>query len=143
MQDLLDDHLSRGETPYAPFLQRVLAFFIDLLIVGIPLNIFLARMDGWPFDLGALHSLGSTVAVWLYFAVQESSWRQATIGKNIMGLKVTDEYGERLSFGRATGRHFGKILSSMILAIGYFMAGFTEKKQALHDMIAGTLVVKK
>jgi uncharacterized RDD family membrane protein YckC len=60
-----------------------------------------------------------------------------------IGIKVTDLNGNRISFGRATGRYFAKILSGMILMIGYIMAGFTEKKQALHDMIASCLVVMK
>ncbi|MBK7410637.1 MAG: RDD family protein [Saprospirales bacterium] len=102
----------------------------------------MSRLHGGPFEIGALPSLATTLLIWLYFAVQESSWKQATIGKSVMGLKVTDQHGERLTFARATGRHLGKILSSAFLAIGYIMAGFTEKKQALHDMIAGTLVVK-
>jgi uncharacterized RDD family membrane protein YckC len=73
----------------------------------------------------------------------ESSPQQATLGKMALGLKVTDLQGERLSFARATGRYFGKIVSSLILFVGFMMAGWTEKKQALHDIMAGTLVVKK
>ena len=79
---------------------------------------------------------------WLYFALMESSANQATLGKMAIGIKVTDMSGRRIGFGQATGRYFGKILSSMILLIGYIMAAFTEKKQALHDMLAGCLVVK-
>jgi uncharacterized RDD family membrane protein YckC len=59
-----------------------------------------------------------------------------------MNLKVTDMNGNKIGFGKASGRHFGKILSGMILSIGYIMAAFTEKKQALHDKMAGCLVVK-
>jgi uncharacterized RDD family membrane protein YckC len=80
---------------------------------------------------------------WLYFAFMESSKNQGTLGKLALGLKVSDLEGNRISFGRATGRFFGKILSGMILYIGYILAGLTEKKQALHDMLAGCLVVKK
>ncbi len=79
-------------------------------------------------------------ASWLYEALMESSSYQATLGKMIFGMKVTDLYGNRISFGRATGRHFAKWLSGMILCIGYIMVGFTERKQGLHDMLAGTLV---
>jgi uncharacterized RDD family membrane protein YckC len=57
-----------------------------------------------------------------------------------LGLVVTDLDGQRISFGKASGRHFGKIISSLILCIGFIMAGFTERKQALHDIMAGTLV---
>jgi uncharacterized RDD family membrane protein YckC len=72
-----------------------------------------------------------------------SEW-QATVGKKVLGLMVTDMAGRRVSFGRSTGRHFAKIITNMVPAfIGYIMAGFTEKKQALHDMIAGCLVVRR
>ena len=80
---------------------------------------------------------------WLYFALMESSSKQGTLGKMAIGMKVTDLNGNRISFGKASGRFFGKILSGIILYIGFIMAGFTEKKQALHDMLAGTLVVMK
>jgi uncharacterized RDD family membrane protein YckC len=82
----------------------------------------------------------SGLAKWIYEASMESSSRQATVGKMALGLKVTDLEGRRISFARASGRHFAKYISGMILLIGYIMAGFTERKQALHDMIAGTLV---
>jgi uncharacterized RDD family membrane protein YckC len=80
---------------------------------------------------------------WLYYALMESSKNQATVGKLALGLKVTDEKGKRISFGRASGRFFAKILSSIILGIGFLMIAFTEKKQGLHDEIAGCLVVKE
>jgi uncharacterized RDD family membrane protein YckC len=80
---------------------------------------------------------------WLYFALMESSNKQATLGKMLIGIKVTDLDGNRITFGKATARHFSKIISGVILAVGYIMAGFTQRKQALHDIIAGTLVVKK
>jgi uncharacterized RDD family membrane protein YckC len=82
-------------------------------------------------------------ASWLYFAKMESGPGQATIGKRAMGLQVTDIAGQRIGFGRASGRFFGKIVSAMTFYIGFIMAAFTERKQALHDMIAGTLVVKQ
>jgi uncharacterized RDD family membrane protein YckC len=59
------------------------------------------------------------------------------------GMKVTDENGNRITFARATGRYFGEYLSALTLFIGYMMAGWTERKQALHDLLAGTLVVRK
>ena len=85
--------------------------------------------------------VGLIVVFWLYFAKLESGPSQATIGKRVMGIKVTDDRGQRIGFGRATGRFFGKIISGMILNIGYLMAGFTGRKQALHDMMAGCCVV--
>ena len=85
----------------------------------------------------------SLVGGWLYFALMESSRFQGTLGKMAVQIKVTDMEGNRLTFGRATGRHFGKIVSGMILLIGYIMVAFTEKKQGLHDIMAGCLVVKE
>jgi len=85
----------------------------------------------------------SALIQWLYFSLMESSVWQATLGKKALGLTVTDLEGRRISFGRATGRYFAKILSTLTIGIGYLMAGFTAKKQALHDMIAGTLVLRK
>jgi uncharacterized RDD family membrane protein YckC len=83
----------------------------------------------------------STIISWLYFALMESSAKQATLGKMALGIKVTDMLGNRITFGRATGRYFSKILSGLILYIGYIMIAFTDKKQGLHDMIANTLVI--
>lgn len=80
---------------------------------------------------------------WIYFAGMESSARQATLGKSAMGLVVTGIDGNRISFLRATGRYFAKWLSAVILLIGYIMAAFTARKQALHDIIASTLVLKR
>lgn len=79
---------------------------------------------------------------WLYEALLTSSTWQATVGKRAFNLKVTDEGGNRISFERATGRFFAKFISNFTVGIGYIMAAFTARKQALHDMIAGTLVMK-
>jgi uncharacterized RDD family membrane protein YckC len=79
----------------------------------------------------------------LYYSIMESSKLQASVGKLAMGIKVVDLSGNRISFGTAFIRAIGKVLSGMIMYIGYLMAAFTEKKQGLHDMIASTLVVKK
>ena len=83
------------------------------------------------------------VLEWLYYALLESSAWQATLGKKALGLEVTDLAGARVTFGRATGRYFARYISFFTIGIGYIMAGFTQKKQALHDMIAGTLVIRK
>jgi uncharacterized RDD family membrane protein YckC len=80
---------------------------------------------------------------WLYWAVLESSPWRATLGKKLFGIEVADLNGRRLSFARATGRHFAKNISLLILGIGFLMAGFTAKKQAFHDILAGCLVVRK
>ncbi|WP_242927022.1 RDD family protein [Pontibacter vulgaris] len=88
-------------------------------------------------------NLAGLVLGWLYYAGMESSKYQATFGKQIMGVFVTDERGVRPSFAKATGRYLSKIISSAIFFIGYIMAGFTDKNQALHDIIAGTLVFRR
>ena len=92
-------------------------------------------IDLWGYPVGILLS-------WLYFAILESSSSQATPGKMALGIKVTDMNGDRISFARATGRHFAKWLSSILL-IGYIMIALTAKKQGLHDLLASTLVVLK
>jgi len=103
--------------------------------------------DAGIFVLIGLIFLAATVSLvftWLYHALMESSEWQATVGKKALGLVVTDMAGQRVSFARSTGRHFGKIITNMVpLFIGYIMAGFTEKKQALHDMLAGCLVLRR
>jgi uncharacterized RDD family membrane protein YckC len=87
--------------------------------------------------------LGITIVSWLYYALMESSSKRATLGKMAIGIEVTDMDGGRISFGRATGRFFAKYISGAILYIGYLMAAFTQQKQALHDILAGCLVVNK
>ena len=139
------------------------ASFIIFVPIWAVMGFSLFRManwsnTGWDFDSGvdpgAWQFIGSVAGLailtgflsvalnWLYYALMESSKYQATLGKMAVGARVTDLEGNRICFARATGRYFGKIISGMILMIGYIMAGFTEKKQALHDMIANTLVIK-
>lgn len=89
-----------------------------------------------------LAALGNSVAGWLYYALLESSTRQATIGKQLFKLRVTDLNGQQITFLRATGRILGKTVSALIFWMGYVMAGVTDRKQALHDMMAGCLVLK-
>ncbi|HMP75562.1 MAG TPA: RDD family protein [Kiritimatiellia bacterium] len=133
---------------YAGFWKRVVASIIDNLVLGMA-----GGMAGFAIGLIYGLTLGTDAGVqwvaqfaglvigWLYHALMESSSQQASLGKMAMSIKVTDLDGRRLTFGRATGRHFGKIVSTLTLLIGYMMAGFTQKKQALHDMMAGCLVV--
>src|ERR1700722_4494452 len=148
---------------YAGFWLRFVALIIDFIIIYcvralifLPFGIGLGMRgmfhgaqpqtpaDFVPFFATIIRiAIISTILQWLYFSLMESSAWQATLGKKALGLPVTDLEGRRISFGRATGRYFAKIISSLILFIGYIMAGFTEKKQALHDLIAGTLVLRK
>ena len=83
-----------------------------------------------------------TLIYWFYFAVFESSSRQATPGKMMLGLFVTDIYGRRISFFRALGRTICKVLSKVFCYLGYILALFTERSQALHDLLANTLVLE-
>lgn len=140
-----------GYTPYAGFWKRFVAYMLDTMLISIVSGIvifsfvFLSVTDNPSSNESILLQLAiqsfSIAINWLYFALMESSAKQATLGKMLLGIKVTDINGQRISFGRATGRHFGKILSAITLSIGYIMAAFTAKKQALHDMVAGSLVV--
>jgi uncharacterized RDD family membrane protein YckC len=82
------------------------------------------------------------VGQWLYEALLTSSSWQGTVGKRLLQLRVTDETGNRIGFGRATGRFFAKILSSMFFYVGFIMVGLTDRKRGLHDMLAGTLVMR-
>ncbi len=150
---------ARKSIAYAGFWFRAVAYFLDTATLGFVLGGIVLRpillknhvgpsvQDAWKFYSGdspqatALLLLIQLVS-WLYFAAFESSPWQATPGKKVLGLLVTDLEGRRLSFIRASGRYFGKIISSLLFGIGFFMAGFTEKKQALHDMLAGCLVLK-
>ena len=81
------------------------------------------------------------VAIWLYFTLMESSKYQGTLGKVILGIRVVDLDGKRINFAKANIRFFGKILSGIILNYGYYMAGWTKRKQGLHDKFANCLVV--
>ena len=121
---------------YAGFWRRFVAWLIDGILIGIVVGLLTTQADQ------GTSSTISTIVSWLYFAIMESSSRQATLGKSLMGIYVTGIDGQRISFLRATGRHFAKIISAIILLIGFIMAAFTERKQALHDMIASTLVLR-
>ena len=77
---------------------------------------------------------------WLYYTLMESSAKQATLGKMACGLVVVDVHGRRISFGRATGRYFAKIISGLVCCIGYIVIGSDERKRGWHDSIAKTLV---
>lgn len=106
---------------------------------GIPLN---SRQPTDPSEI-AKGLLINLFIFWLYWAICESSPWQATIGKRAMDLYVTDLKGRRLRFAQASGRFFGKIISAMVLLIGFVMIAFTERKQGLHDLLAGCLVVRR
>jgi uncharacterized RDD family membrane protein YckC len=140
---------------YGGFWIRVVAYIIDAILLNIVFGVVAAivginlipadpaKMDpeAMVSQMGGLQ-LVAVVVTWLYFALMESSARGATVGKMVVGLRVVDESGNRISFLRATGRFFSKIVSAVILMIGFLMIAFTDRKRGLHDMMAGTLVVK-
>jgi len=143
------------QVQYAGFWLRFFAFIIDQVLLGVVITPFTwglvggaMFMRGDPAEIGLMMgrilrlTMISIVIKWLYYALMESSSKQATIGKLALGLKVTDLYLHPIDFGRASGRYFGKFLSGILLCIGYIMAGFTARKQALHDILAGTLVIR-
>ena len=149
---------------YGGFWIRLLAHLIDHIILGVvaaplffitvlPSIIRIAQQadrDQEPSPEMIITIISSVfvyialafVGQWLYEALLSSSSWQGTIGKKILRLKVVDEAGNRIGFGRATGRFFAKILSSMFMCIGFIMIGFTERKTGLHDMLAGTRVLR-
>lgn len=141
------------EYRYAGFWWRVLAYFIDYVIIVVAFFI-IGGVLGLGFGLSSANAatigtltlflvLVAFVGVWLYHALGESSRWKGTFGKRACGLVVVDETGNQISFGRATGRYFAKVISGIILCVGYMMAGWTRRKQGLHDMIAGTLVLRR
>jgi len=154
-------------SPYAGFWLRFLAYIIDNVVLGVIFGVivllviaavgvgyfravFQGMQDGtgeFPVALIGAIAVGAVLTLvvsWIYHAWMDSSEYQATLGKMALGLIVTDLNDRPISFARASGRFFAKIITGLIpLGIGYIMTGFTEKKQALHDMIAGCLVLKK
>jgi uncharacterized RDD family membrane protein YckC len=154
-----------ADLSYAGFWRRFVAFLIDAILVFIVLFLFGRILDGIGLDRLADPFIsddmtdGSTllgIARWifsnspislvisvLYYAGMESSIRQATLGKLALGIIVTGLNGERISFARATGRYLARLLSDTIFFFGYLIQPFTRKRQALHDVIASTLVFKK
>jgi uncharacterized RDD family membrane protein YckC len=143
---------------YAGFWIRFLAYLIDSVIIGavsVPLILLFVgasvaghaseSQDAAALAVLAMFPIFTAIFLgggWLYYALLESSAKQGTVGKMVLKLRVTDLNGQRLGFGHATGRYFAKLINSFTFFIGWIMAGFTQKKQALHDIIAGTLVLK-
>ncbi len=132
---------------YASMGARFLAGVVDTLILAVPFTLLFGWGDvsdsGWTISTGPA-DLFQLVVTWLYYAMLQASSERGTIGMRIMGLQVLRaETFEQISFARATGRHFASYISAFILLIGYIMIWFTARKQALHDMIADVIVVKR
>ena len=141
----------------ASFWKRAAAYAIDAVIywiityaIGFVLGILLALAFAFDPDsasvaqqavFGLFSALLSLACYLVYYVWTESSVWQASVGKKLMGLKVTDLNGERISFWRSLGRNVGMIVSGLTLGIGYLMCFWTERKQCLHDKMASCLVV--
>jgi uncharacterized RDD family membrane protein YckC/Tfp pilus assembly protein PilE len=146
-----------GEIVYAGFWRRFAARVLDGFVVAIPTWLIFFIVVGGMASMTRLESNDPAAAIpavlavyvlplllnFLYFSLMHSSSLQATVGKLALGIKVTDERGQRLSFGQAAGRWFATALSYLTVYVGFILAGFTERKRALHDMLASTLVVDK
>ena len=141
-----------ADTRYAGFWLRLVALIIDGILLGI-VNFVIGMIFGGgmmadPADpnaaaaLGLANGIGGLIGL-AYFTLMEGGSRQATLGKSLLGLKVTGVDGNPIGYGRALLRNIAKLVSGFILGIGYIMAAFTARKQALHDMIASCLVVKR
>ncbi|MBF0428263.1 MAG: RDD family protein [Magnetococcales bacterium] len=142
---------------YAGFWFRVLASVVDMVLsqvvivvlaipIGYALGASMAENHAGEEIQDVAWIMGNLLGIlisWLWFTVAESSHWQASLGKKMLGLMVTDEQGQRIGFGRANARYWSKIISMLILFIGFIMVAFTEKKQGLHDKIADTLVIRR
>jgi uncharacterized RDD family membrane protein YckC/type II secretory pathway pseudopilin PulG len=139
-----------GELGYAGFWKRFAARIIDVfvcMLIAVPIGVVLgvaAGAGGHAAQAESVTNLVGMLITWLYFALQESSGQQATLGKRALGIIVCDRDGRRISFARACGRHFAAVLNYLpTFGFGWIMAGFTARKQGLHDLIAGTLVLNR
>ena len=146
--------------PYRGFWIRFVAYLIDGLIISFAAAIIVAIfaafvvLTGMEHDsdepsleiiLGVILMIVALIVVnWLYEALMTSSPRGATLGKMAIGARIVRADGAQLSFGRATARHFLKVMITPLVpfAIGYLMAAFTARKRALHDVLADTLVLE-
>jgi len=139
---------------YAGFWKRLAAAIIDgMIVIGLAMilkSFFLPAPAEGGEELFApaeviknlsTFSLILLFSSWIYYGFMESSSGQATLGKMTLGIKVIDRSGKRISFFRATGRYWGKFLSTFPFFIGFLMIAFSGRKQALHDKISGCLVV--
>jgi uncharacterized RDD family membrane protein YckC len=138
--------VARTVLAYAGFWRRLAAYIVDAsLLVGIEIVLASSISVLEPNDFEALANVAPVSAAlwWAYFAILESSPAQGTLGKIAFDMRVTDLHGDPVSFRRAFFRHFAKYLSSLIFGAGWFLAAFTPRKQALHDLVAGTLVLRK
>jgi uncharacterized RDD family membrane protein YckC len=143
MEEILDAPVtSEKRFTYAGFWIRVGAYFIDAILLWIvQMGLAFSVFGGYSFTVPnyPLTIISGLLGIF-YFTIMESSTKQATFGKIAVGIKVGDINGNRISFGNALGRYFSKIISGIILCIGFMMVGWDDRKQGLHDKIANTFV---
>ena len=133
--------------PPAGFWIRFVAYMIGICVgVVILTDESLDPENPGGIVIGAILVVIAALIVinWLYEALMTSSPRGATLGKMALGLRIVRFDGTQLSFGRATARHFAKAIATpaVTLFIGYLMAAFTNRKRALHDILADTPVIR-
>ena len=136
----------KTDVVYAGFWRRVLAYLIDAtVLVGVYLIIEFSVRILAPDNVDALTNIWAVCSAvgWAYYALMESSPARATLGKLALNLYVADVHGDQISFRRAVVRNALKPLSTLVFFVGWLMAAFTPRKQALHDVLAGTLVLRK
>ena len=150
--------------PYVGFFRRALAFLVDSVLISLPplvicVPLFISQYDalaelpegdlqtaavtGLAVVCYTLWQVIALITYWLYFAFCESGKKQATLGKRLLRIKVIGQDGKRISFARATGRAFARMLAYPTVYIGFVMAGCTRRNRALHDMVAQTYVVER
>ena len=155
--------VSAPALPYAGFGRRLVAFLLDLLVgvgawvaivavitfvlAGVMLSVGGQTLNSFPDSIPGWVNLSyyglGLVMTWLYYTLAEASRWQGTVGKMALGVKVTDAAGARISWPRANARYWAKLLSFLIAGVGFLMIAFTERSQGLHDMLAGTLVIRR
>jgi uncharacterized RDD family membrane protein YckC len=138
--------LLKSEVLFAGFWRRLLAFLIDLaLLSGVYFAIYAGARVLMPDNFDVLANVVPVCAAigWAYYAICESSPARGTLGKVALGLYVADAHGDPITFWRAARRYAFKALSTLIFGLGWLMAAFTPRKQALHDALAGTLVLRR
>ena len=129
---------------FAGFWRRLAALLIDsMLLAGVQAGLALVVELVAPDVNNAARVLPVGAAIsWAYFALLESSPAQATLGKVALGIRVTGTDGSVISFRRASARYWLKLASTLVLGLGWLLAVMTPRRQALHDVLAGTLVIR-
>jgi len=132
--------VNMSDAHYGGFWMRFVAAILDGIIIGIPANILSFALVA-PTGIVSLSYVVNVLVV--VFVIYMDGIKGGTPGKLILGMRIVNEHGNFIGIPGAILRYIGKIISGLILGIGYFMIGFTEKKQGLHDYIAKTFVVYK